>query len=285
MEEIIEKLQFLNYPFPINDMNLFYQSLISPTKLRLQTIEWLFNQMEPQLLNKILSNFDSDENTRILTLFRIYNIIDTKDNILGLSTEINNIKVILNLINFTIKYIKINNNNSFFTEELKKSLNLIYYINENKLELFKKDIRLFIPNLNEKNNITEEEQKKYKLNINKTKENINTTKDIINKIEGKIEKLKNLNLNYERISREDELELKTNFKKFEKEIDIFLKDFNQLYEKELKYISPEKISNLHSDVDVFNGKYKHLENIAILLEQIYALHNKICNIEEPLNEK
>ena len=95
--------------------------------------------------------------------------------------------------------------------------------------------------------------------------------------------MKNLNLNYERISREDELELKTNLKRFEKEIDIFLKDFNQLYEKELKYIAPEKVSNLHLDVDIFNEKYKQLENIAILLEQIYALHNKICNIKEPLN--
>ena len=91
MEEIIEKLQFLNYPFTINDMNLFYQSLISPTKLRLETIEWLFNKMEPEILNKILLNIDNDENTRILTMFKIFNISETKDNILGLSTEINNI--------------------------------------------------------------------------------------------------------------------------------------------------------------------------------------------------
>ncbi len=111
MEEILLKLEYLKYPFTINDNNLFWQSLISPTQIRKDTIEWLFHKMEGELINNIFIN-NEEQISRLQILFKFFGINETKDNILGLSTDINNQKCLLNLINFTIKYIKINNNNN-----------------------------------------------------------------------------------------------------------------------------------------------------------------------------
>ena len=269
MEEILLKLEYLKYPFTINDNNLFWQSLISPTQIRKDTIEWLFHKMEGELINIIFIN-NEDQINRLQVLFKFFGINETKDNILGLSTDINNHKCLLNLINFTIKYINIKTNNQIEFNEINKSISLINFMDKNKIQLFKDDIRLFIPEVN--GSIINKEQKitsKYYL------DNIEQTKLLINKLDGKIEKLNSLNINYDIISKEDEMELFKTIINFNKAIEYFLKDFNNLYEKELKYIAPDKLPTLQFDIDNFNEKYNELENIASLLEEIFAIHNKI----------
>ena len=269
MEEILLKLEYLKYPFTINDNNLFWQSLISPTQIRKDTIEWLFHKMEGELIKIIFIN-NQDQINRLQILFKFFGINETKDNILGLSTDINNHKCLLNLINFTIKYINIKSNNQIEFNEINKSISLINFMDKNKIQLFKDDIRLFIPEvngsiINKEQNITS----KYYL------DNIEQTKLLINKLDGKIEKLNSLNINYDIISKEDEMELFKTIINFNKAIEYFLKDFNNLYEKELKYIAPDKLPTLQFDIDNFNEKYNELENIASLLEEIFAIHNKI----------
>ena len=269
MEEILLKLEYLKYPFTINDNNLFWQSLISPTQIRKDTIEWLFHKMEGELIKIIFIN-NQDQINRLQILFKFFGINETKDNILGLSTDINNHKCLLNLINFTIKYINIKSNNQIEFNEINKSISLINFMDKNKIQLFKDDIRLFIPEvngsiINKEQNITS----KYYL------DNIEQTKLLINKLDSKIEKLNSLNINYDIISKEDEMELFKTIINFNKAIEYFLKDFNNLYEKELKYIAPDKLPTLQFDIDNFNEKYNELENIASLLEQIFAIHNKI----------
>jgi hypothetical protein len=273
MEEILLKLGYLKYPFTINDNNLFWQSLISPTQIRKDTIEWLFHKMEGELINNIFIN-NEEQITRLQILFKFFGIIETKDNILGLSTDINNQKCLLNLINFTIKYINIKSNNQIEFNEINKSISLISFMDKNKIELFKDDIRLFIPEIN--GNIINKENK---INNKYFKDNIEQTKLLIKKVDGKLEKLNTLNINYDIISKEDEMELFKTIINFNKSIEYFLKDFNTLYEKELKYISPEKLPSLQNDINNFNEKYNELENIASLLEEIFAIHNKIISFK------
>ena len=273
MEEILLKLGYLKYPFTINDNNLFWQSLISPTQIRKDTIEWLFHKMEGELINNIFIN-NEEQITRLQILFKFFGIIETKDNILGLSTDINNQKCLLNLINFTIKYINIKSNNQIEFNEINKSISLISFMDKNKIELFKDDIRLFIPEIN--GNIINKENK---INNKYFMDNIEQTKLLIKKVDGKLEKLNTLNINYDIISKEDEMELFKTIINFNKSIEYFLKDFNTLYEKELKYISPEKLPSLQNDINNFNEKYNELENIASLLEEIFAIHNKIISFK------
>lgn len=273
MEEILLKLEYLKYPFTINDNNLFWQSLISPTQIRKDTIEWLFHKMEGELINNIFIN-NEEQISRLQILFKFFGINETKDNILGLSTDINNQKCLLNLINFTIKYINIKSNNQIEFNEINKSISLISFMDKNKIELFKDDIRLFIPEINE--NIINKDNK---INNKYFMDNIEQTKLLIKKVDGKLEKLNTLNINYDIISKEDEMELFKTIINFNKSIEYFLKDFNTLYEKELKYISPEKLPSLQNDINNFNEKYNELENIASLLEEIFAIHNKIISFK------
>ena len=273
MEEILLKLEYLKYPFTINDNNLFWQSLISPTQIRKDTIEWLFHKMEGELINNIFIN-NEEQISRLQILFKFFGINETKDNILGLSTDINNQKCLLNLINFTIKYINIKSNNQIEFNEINKSISLISFMDKNKIELFKDDIRLFIPEIN--GNIINKENK---INNKYFMDNIEQTKLLIKKVDGKLEKLNTLNINYDIISKEDEMELFKTIINFNKSIEYFLKDFNTLYEKELKYISPEKLPSLQNDINNFNEKYNELENIASLLEEIFAIHNKIISFK------
>lgn len=273
MEEILLKLEYLKYPFTINDNNLFWQSLISPTQIRKDTIEWLFHKMEGELINNIFIN-NEEQISRLQILFKFFGINETKDNILGLSTDINNQKCLLNLINFTIKYINIKSNNQIEFNEINKSISLISFMDKNKIELFKDDIRLFIPEINE--NIINKDNK---INNKYFMDNIEQTKLLIKKVDGKLEKLNTLNINYDIISKEDEMELFKTIINFNNSIEYFLKDFNTLYEKELKYISPEKLPSLQNDINNFNEKYNELENIASLLEEIFAIHNKIISFK------
>ena len=185
MEEIIIKLKYLDFPFALKDMNLFYESLNSPTQIRYNTMEWLFSLMEKENIDILLSsekeqvNYSQEE--KILLLFQIFTLEETKDNILGYSTEINNNKTFINLLNFTIKYLNIKQNKNILNQEIESATKLIDVINKNKIELFKKNIRLFISlKEREKNNInninfSEEE----KINIKKINESINNCKILI----------------------------------------------------------------------------------------------------------
>ena len=285
MEEIIIKLKYLNYPFTLKDMNLFYESLNSPTQIRYNTMEWLFSLMDKENINLLLTNENEQEKytqeEKILLLFEIFTIDETKDNILGYSTEINNNKTFINLLNFTIKYLNIKQNKNIFNQEIDSAVKLIDIINKNKIELFKKHIRLFI-------SLKENEKKLYKdinfsendkIKIKKINESINNCKILIEKVEKKLEKLKNNKINdiNDQGNVYDKLELKKTLNIFEKNVDNFLIDFNTNYEKELKYINPDNISHLDEKNTELLNEYKKIENIASLLEEIFAIHNKIIN--------
>ena len=282
MEEIIMKLKYLDYPFTLKDMNLFYESLNSPTQIRYNTMEWLFSLMEKENLEMLLANENEQiaysQEEKILALFQIFTIDETKDNILGYSTQVNNNKAFINLLNFTIKYLNIKQNKNILNQEIDSANKLIDIINKNKIELFKKDIRLFISLKDkEKNKLELSDSQEDKINIKKINESINNCKNLIEKVDKKLEKLKNINLNEnnEQQNVYDKLELKKALNILETNLDEFLVDFNENYEKELKYINPDNISHLDIVIDDLLKEYKKIENVACILEEIFAIHNKI----------
>ena len=282
MDEIIIKLKYLDFPFTLKDMNLFYESLNSPTQIRYNTMEWLFSLMEKENIDVLISNEKEkySQEEKIILLFQLFNLDETKDNILGYSTEINNNKTFLNLLNFVIKYINIKQNKNIFNQEIESAIKFVDIINKNKIELFKKNIRLFIYlKQNEKDKINKDNfySEEDRVNIKKINESINNCKLLIEKVERKLEKLKNfkINDNNEQQNIYDKLELKKTLMIFEKSLDEFLIDFNNNYEKELKYIHPDNISHLDEKNTELLNEYKKIENIASLLEEIFALHNKI----------
>ena len=73
-------------------------------QIRYNAIEWLFSLMDKESIEQLLTNNYTQEE-KIILLFQLFNLDETKDNILGYSTEINNTKTFINLLNFTIKYI------------------------------------------------------------------------------------------------------------------------------------------------------------------------------------
>ena len=274
MEEIIQKLKYLEYPFTIQDMKLFYESINSPTQIRYNAIEWLFSLMDKESIEQLLTNNYTQEE-KIILLFQLFNLDETKDNILGYSTEINNTKTFINLLNFTIKYINIKNNKNIFNQELELANKLIDVIDKNKIDLFKKNIRLFINDINNhniNNNIDN------KINVKKINDDINNCKLLIEKVEKKLEKLNQIELNEENIEEKniyDKLEFKKCLIIFEKNLDEFLIDFNNYYEKELKYINPDNISHLDERNTELLNHYKKIENVASILEEMFSIHNKI----------
>ena len=274
MEEIIQKLKYLEYPFTIQDMKLFYESINSPTQIRYNAIEWLFSLMDKESIEQLLTNNYTQEE-KIILLFQLFNLDETKDNILGYSTEINNTKTFINLLNFTIKYINIKNNKNIFNQELELANKLIDVIDKNKIDLFKKNIRLFINDINNhniNNNIDN------KINVKKINDDINNCKLLIEKVEKKLEKLNNIEINEESIGETniyDKLEFKKCLIIFEKNLDEFLIDFNNYYEKELKYINPDNISHLDERNTELLNQYKKIENVASILEEMFSIHNKI----------
>ena len=225
MDEIIQKLKYLEYPFTIQDMKLFYESINSPTQIRYNAIEWLFSLMDKESIEQLLTNNYTQEE-KIILLFQLFNLDETKDNILGYSTEINNTKTFINLLNFTIKYINIKNNKNIFNQELELANKLIDVIDKNKIDLFKKNIRLFINDINNhniNNNIDN------KINVKKINDDINNCKLLIEKVEKKLEKLNNIEINEESIGETniyDKLEFKKCLIIFEKNLVEFLVDFN-----------------------------------------------------------
>ena len=274
MEEIVLKLKYLEYPFNISDMKLFYESINSPTQIRYNAIEWLFSLMDKESIEQLLTNNYTQEE-KIILLFQLFNLDETKDNILGYSTEINNTKTFINLLNFTIKYINIKNNKNIFNQELELANKLIDVIDKNKIDLFKKNIRLFINDINNhniNNNIDN------KINVKKINDDINNCKLLIEKVEKKLEKLNQIELNEENIEEKniyDKLEFKKCLIIFEKNLDEFLIDFNNYYEKELKYINPDNISHLDERNTELLNQYKKIENVASILEEMFSIHNKI----------
>ena len=284
MDEIVLKLKYLEYPFSIKDTKLFYESINSPTQIRYNAMEWLFSLMEKENLDILLSNQENkySQEEKIVLLFQIFNLDETKDNILGYSTEINNTKTFINLLNFTIKYLNIKNNKNIFNQELELATKLIDVIDKNKIELFKQNIRLFISlqeneikkigDKNDNNNNNDG------INIKKINENINNCKLLIEKVDKKLEKLSKVDLNEEKNDDKniyDKLELKKYLNIFEKNLDDFLIDFNSFYEKELKYINPDNISHLDEKNTELLNEYKKIENVASILEEMFAIHNKI----------
>ena len=274
MEEIIQKLKYLEYPFTIKDMKLFYESINSPTQIRYNAMEWLFSLMDKESIESLLTNNYTQEE-KIILLFQLFNLDETKDNILGYSTEINNTKTFINLLNFVIKYINIKNNKNIFNQELELSNKLIDVIDKNKVDLFKKNIRLFI---NDINNHNANNDINNKINVKKINDDINNCKLLIEKVEKKLEKLNQIELNEENIEEKniyDNLEFKKCLIIFEKNLDEFLIDFNNYYEKELKYINPDNISHLDERNTELLNQYKKIENVASILEEMFSIHNKI----------
>ena len=274
MEEIVQKLKYLEYPFTIKDLKLFYESINSPTQIRYNAMEWLFSLMDKENIESLLTNNYTQEE-KIILLFQLFNLDETKDNILGYSTEINNTKTFINLLNFVIKYINIKNNKNIFNQELELANKLIDVIDKNKVDLFKKNIRLFI---NDINNHNANNDINNKINVKKINDDINNCKLLIEKVEKKLEKLNNIEINEESIGETniyDKLEFKKCLNIFEKNLDEFLVDFNNFYEKELKYINPDNISHLDEKNTELLNQYQKIENVASILEEMFSIHNKI----------
>ena len=280
MDEIVQKLKYLEYPFTIKDEKLFYESINSPTQIRYNAMEWLFSLMEKENLDILLnSEIQLSQEEKLVLLFQMFNLDETKDNILGYSTEMNNTKTFINLLNFTIKYVNIKNNKNIFNQELELATKLIDIIDKNKIELFKKNIRLFISlQENEINKLKDDKTNNQSdiININKINDNINNCKSLIEKVDKKLEKLSTIDLNEnDEKNIYDKLELKRYLNIFEKNLDEFLIDFNNYYEKELKYINPDNISHLDEKNTELLNEYNKIENVASTLEQMFSIHNKI----------
>ena len=273
MDEIVLKLKYLEYPFTLKDMKLFNESINSPTQIRYNAIEWLFSLMEKDNIESLFSQENKySQEEKIVLLFQLFNLDETKDNILGYSTAINNNKTFLNLLNFTIKYLNIKNKKNILNQELDLAMKLIDIIDNNKNELFKNDIRLFI-NDKSKNN-----EKNNKINMRKINDDINNCKLLIEKVDKKLEKLNKIDIIGEKKEEKniyDKLELKKYLNTFEKNLDEFLVDFNNYYEKELKYINPDNLSHLDETNTELLNQYKKIEDVSSILEEMFSIHNKI----------
>ena len=273
MDEIVLKLKYLEYPFTLKDMKLFNESINSPTQIRYNAIEWLFSLMEKDNIESLFSQENKySQEEKIVLLFQLFNLDETKDNILGYSTAINNNKTFLNLLNFTIKYLNIKNKKNILNQELDLAMKLIDVIDNNKNELFKNDIRLFINDKNKNN------EKNNKINIQKINEDINNCKLLIEKVDKKLEKLNKIDIIGEKKEEKniyDKLELKKYLNTFEKNLDEFLVDFNNYYEKELKYINPDNLSHLDETNTELLNQYKKIEDVSSILEEMFSIHNKI----------
>lgn len=273
MDEIVLKLKYLEYPFTLKDMKLFNESINSPTQIRYNAIEWLFSLMEKDNIESLFGQENKySQEEKIVLLFQLFNLDETKDNILGYSTAINNNKTFLNLLNFTIKYLNIKNKKNILNQELDLAMKLIDVIDNNKNELFKNDIRLFI-NDKSKNN-----EKNNKINIQKINDDINNCKLLIEKVDKKLEKLNKIDIIGEKKEEKniyDKLELKKYLNTFEKNLDEFLVDFNNYYEKELKYINPDNLSHLDETNTELLNQYKKIEDVSSILEEMFSIHNKI----------
>ena len=273
MDEIVLKLKYLEYPFTLKDMKLFNESINSPTQIRYNAIEWLFSLMEKDNIESLFSQENKySQEEKIVLLFQLFNLDETKDNILGYSTAINNNKTFLNLLNFTIKYLNIKNKKNILNQELDLATKLIDVIDNNKNELFKNDIRLFINDKNKNN------KKNNKINIQKINDDINNCKLLIEKVDKKLEKLNKIDIIGEKKEEKniyDKLELKKYLNTFEKNLDEFLVDFNNYYEKELKYINPDNLSHLDETNTELLNQYKKIEDVSSILEEMFSIHNKI----------
>lgn len=288
---LLNSLIELSFPLKIKNEEEFAQNLLSPSNIRFTTLDWLFMQLEGDqtiIFDKfcqILSEFDRVE--VYLKMYRNLGVeYDKSDSELrkalaGLSSNQDSELVLMNLINFVkihkLLFGKISSNNT--TSELRECILIINYIKENKANILKENIRLFAPEIKLIEKKVVENNNLY----NDVNERINNYNKLISKVEKKLEKLSKLDLAYENVEMNNLLELKQYIINFDKTIDGFLKDFNQIYAKDLKYISEDKLSNLHVTIDNFYEKYNVIVNLSNSLEEIFALHNRINNHNLELN--
>jgi hypothetical protein len=301
---IIKSLTKLKYPQLISDEDEFILQLISPSNLRYNTIEWLFNfitfNSSSSLIEKIYSqqeNLSNNIENKIEVFFFIVKFIDLefpknkkafsdgeyKKSIAGLGSTADSLQFIVCLIEFISTYYetlvskRINHH-----KEISQILQMITFLTENKKDIFKEKVRLFAPEIRLiKDKKTEESVNESKLNQINTKEineKIKEYEKTKNKLEKKLAKLREMDLNFELVERDEVLQFKSLLVNFEKSLDNFIKIYNNNYSSNIKYISEDKISDLHEYTDNFLSKYDVLLNLANSLEEIFALHNKLINL-------
>lgn len=293
--QLIDLLVELKFPLKISDKEEFMQNLLSPGNLRYTTIDWLLTFLDDdnfsifKKFNEILCDYDRIE-VYLIILKNIGIEYDKSDSdfkkaISGLSSNNEAEKILHNLAYF-VKIHKLifnseNRDNSIKPEKIiNDSLMIINFLTDNKLNIFRQNIRLFAPEIKLKENKQiQNDESNLTFNPKELQERISSYNKLISKVDKKLEKLKILDLNFENVEMENLLQLKQSLINFEKTMDGFLKDYNQIYSKDIKYISEDKISKLNLSVENFNEKYNVILNIAAMLEEIFALHNRITNFD------
>lgn len=297
---IIEGLKDLEYPMKIQNKEDFLENLMSPSNIRTSTFDWLLSSFkigDMSLIEKyqmILENFDKTEIFFIviknlgIDFEKTFSDSDLKKAIAGLASNSDSFIVLLNLINFVKLYRSIYSNDTCESVNIKKHLNstvkLINYISDNKLSIFKENIRLFAPEIKLLSRKMEESENSLSSNSNtnsinkkELEERIKGYTNTMQKLDKKLNKLQRLNLDYEYVEMDDLIELKQQLINFDKLLDNFIKDFNQIYSQEIKYISEDKISKLHLSVEKFTERYEELLDLSSTLEEIFAMHSRISN--------
>lgn len=197
---------------------------------------------------------------------------DYKKAVSGLSSNIDSCSVLLALTNFIRTYHDLYLTKSLGVQkELSDAVNIITYIAENKSEIFKDKIRLFAP--------TKKTGQSSKFEPKELQEKITDYNKILEKVEKKLSKLMQLRLSYEYLDTEEIMETKKLMISLDKNLEFFLKDYNQLYANNIKYISEDKITNLHTTLNEFSEKYEKIYELSSSLEEIFAMQRIISNSE------
>lgn len=207
----------------------------------------------------------------------------------GSALEVENF--ILNLIEFVETLLKIENNNNnsnnsnnsnnkndFSKKEIKDVKSILSYLSGNTLNIFKSKVRLFaafekktIKDLNNNNNYNNN----YNNNVLKeTKLKFNDLNKTILKIEKKLEKLEKLkNLNYDFNENADLKRIKNSISNLKKNLENFSENFDLNFKNNLKFISESFKSKLHLKLNQFHLSFNNLILINASLEEIFALFN------------
>jgi hypothetical protein len=275
---IIKYLKEINYPLEIYDYEDFIQQLMSPTTLRISSIEWLIECLNSQVYTKLKEIMSENEKSEILAIIiynlgidlnKSYSLSELKKIIAGLATLYDSENFLLSLITF-VKYFK-SSNFSSSVKLISDCLMIVDYMSNNLENIFKDKIRLFAPEI--------KSQKEHEITFKNLEEKVRNFQKQIMKINRKLEKLKKYALSYENVDIENLMQLKQSLILFEKSMDRYLKDYNEIYSKDIKYISEDKISNLHVMVDDFLEKFNKLIAVSSSLEEVFSLHCRITNFE------
>lgn len=184
-----------------------------------------------------------------------------------------------------------NNKRKFVEDELISIIKITQNLINSKNEIFKENIRLFPPDvkLREKSKLQnikldcdtdlfKEYEREHAIKKNEVIERLKLYEKNMIKVDRKLDKLKSkIKENFEYIDIEDHLKLKKFLIGFEKNVDRFIKDFNQLFADEIKYIPPEKFSDLHNYIDEFNDKNEKLYNLGNSIQEVFGFINKLIN--------